>query len=240
MKGFKLQYDGTDEVSDCIGRMIDYISIERPVQKSQYGKGEANSTPKCHDSGNQSSFVAPAWCATVVNGWSDVLVRQPNLFLRILLTMDLSLSKGHFPEESDFPATLQSNRLFDTRPPLYHITLGDTSITGDSSRVITDLNRVDQWPGSEVDSTSCQEDRHNNANSPLPNRQIPITDEVVNQLLPASGDIELPMYFDDSNMAGLEGSTLFHNSGYWNGGMFSGHEEFISSEQRELQLINRS
>jgi hypothetical protein len=240
MKGFKLQYDGTDEVSEFVGRMIDYISIERPAQKSPSGKGKANSTRKCDDSGDQSLSVAPAWCTTVANDWSDVLVRQPNLYLRILLTIDLSLSKGHFPEESDFPTTLQSNRLFDTRPPLYRITLGDTSITGDSSQGITDLNHGGEWPGSEVDSINRQEHRHNNGNFPLPNRQIPIADEVVNHLPAASGDIELPMYFDDSNMPGLEGGPLLHNSGSWAHGMFAGHEQFLSSEERALQLINQS
>lgn len=232
MKGFKLQYDGTDEVSDFIGRLIDYISIKHPAQNSPSGKSKTNHTRKCNNSCYQSLSGAPTWYTAVANDWSDILVRQPSLYLRIYLTIDLSLSKGHFPEECDFPTVLQSNRLLETPPPLHCITLGDTSITGDSSQGNTDLNHGDRWLGFEVDSITHQEHCHNSGNSPLSNRQIPIADEVVNQLPASSGDIELPMYFDDPNIAGLEGGPLFHNSGSWAHGMFAGHEHFLSSEER--------
>lgn len=91
-----------------------------------------------------------------------------------------------------------------------------------------------------MDSINRQEHRYNNSNFPLPNRQIPIADEVVNHLPAASGDIESPMYFDDSNMLGLEGSLLLYNSGSWAYRMFAGHEQFLLSEERALQLINQS
>ncbi|KAJ3459989.1 hypothetical protein MRS44_010856 [Fusarium solani] len=40
-------------------------------------------------------------------GWPDIFSSNPNLYLRLVLSMDLSLSNGRFPEEEDFPAGLR-------------------------------------------------------------------------------------------------------------------------------------
>lgn len=234
MKGFKLQYDGTDEVSEFIGKMIDCISIEGPAQRSHSGKSETNSTRQCHDSEYQYLSLAPSWSATV-NDWSDVFVRRPSLYLRISLTIDLALSKGHFPDESDFPITLQSKSSFDARAPLYRITLAYTSITRDLSLEVIDLSPGDQRPGSEVDSNNREEHR-NNSNSPLASQEISIT-EGVNHLPSASGDDELAIYIENCDVAGLaEGNPLLYNPGSWADGVFSEGEQFLSSEEQHFSL----
>ncbi|KAH7243941.1 fungal-specific transcription factor domain-containing protein [Fusarium solani] len=43
-------------------------------------------------------------------GWPDIFSSNPNLYLRLVLSIDLSLSNGRFPEEEDFPVGLR--RLF--------------------------------------------------------------------------------------------------------------------------------
>lgn len=59
------------------------------------------------------------------------MLRQPGLYSRLIMTIDLSLSKGQFPVDTDFPAALQSKSIFGTRFPFYRIITGG----GGTSRV---------------------------------------------------------------------------------------------------------
>lgn len=232
MKGFKLQYDGTDEVSDFIRRMIDYISIERPVQRPPLVKGSLNSFHKSHDSScRRSSSSAPIWSATVVNDWSDVLLRQPNLYVRILLTIDISLSKGYFPDESDFPTALQSQHVFDNCPPLHHLPLGGTS------REISDIRHGIRQPDSEMDKSNRRE--HHNNNSPLPNGRISMAEQLVDNLTPA-GNFGLPMYGENLGMAiQVEDTRTFYSPALLSERDFSEVERFLSLEEQAFLLINQ-
>jgi hypothetical protein len=104
MKVFKSQYDVTEEVSDIITTMINFVSVELPMQKSQYPitNYESSSPPQVRCS--TGSFpVKPTNALSVVNNWGGILLRQPSLYLRFALTIDLALEMGHFPDDSDFP-----------------------------------------------------------------------------------------------------------------------------------------
>lgn len=68
----------------------------------------------------------------MINDWSDVFLRRTNCYLRIVTTVDLSFSKGEFPEESDFPAILNSSKL-SAILPLYGMDPG-TFKNKDSTR----------------------------------------------------------------------------------------------------------
>jgi hypothetical protein len=80
MKTYQPQYDGVDYVSETIRHIVTLAQLDTP---------------------------APPSIANPINDWQDILASQPGSYLRLAMTMDLSLSKGRLPEESDFPASLR-------------------------------------------------------------------------------------------------------------------------------------
>lgn len=96
MKIYWLQYDGVDWVSKIVRHIVDLAQLVRPKVKS------SNST---------------------IN-WTDIFAFRPSSYLRLVLTLDLSLSKGRLPQDSDFPHNLRG--LFDVNiSPLPELALGD-------------------------------------------------------------------------------------------------------------------
>jgi hypothetical protein len=79
MKTYQPQYDGVDKISDTIRHIV--------------GLAQLDGIPP--DNGGK------------IRDWSDILTSHPSLYLRLALTMDLSLSKDRLPEEGDFPASLR-------------------------------------------------------------------------------------------------------------------------------------
>ena len=120
MKALQSQYDVTDTVSENIGKMVEHMSLDSPDTQSE--------TPSTHSEADLGSLASKSTeDPSVVQDWGDVLLRQPKLYLRLTTTMDLSMSKGNFPKDSDFPVALQSK----VKPPggqfpVYHILMDDT------------------------------------------------------------------------------------------------------------------
>lgn len=120
MQILQSQYDGTDQVSSYIERLIVYLAKEDPSNKivaseSTYTvpKGLEAMMIESPSSGTSDS------AGLALRDWGDVLSRQTSWYLRIVWTLDISFRKGRFPDESDFPAKLQSNQLSKILP-LYH------------------------------------------------------------------------------------------------------------------------
>ncbi|KXH28395.1 fungal specific transcription factor domain-containing protein [Colletotrichum simmondsii] len=86
MKTYQPQYDGVDWVSETIRHIVNLAQIESPAPGDS-----ANATPG----------------GAVIADWTDILASQPSSYLRLALTMDLSLSKGRLPEDGDFPVSLR-------------------------------------------------------------------------------------------------------------------------------------
>ncbi|KAK6215270.1 fungal specific transcription factor domain-containing protein [Colletotrichum tabaci] len=86
MKTYQPQYDGVDWVSETIRHIVNLAQIDAPPP------GEAK------DTSEDSAVIAD---------WTDILASQPSSYLRLALTMDLSLSKGRLPEDGDFPVSLR-------------------------------------------------------------------------------------------------------------------------------------
>ncbi|OLN92820.1 Cutinase transcription factor 1 beta 1 [Colletotrichum chlorophyti] len=85
MKTYQPQYDGVDWVSETIRHIINLAQIDSPPA-GESGDGEGSA---------------------VIADWTDILASQPSSYLRLALTMDLSLSKGRLPEDGDFPVSLR-------------------------------------------------------------------------------------------------------------------------------------
>ncbi|KAL0934747.1 fungal specific transcription factor domain-containing protein [Colletotrichum truncatum] len=94
MKTYQPQYDGVDWVSEAIRHIVNLAQLDPPAGES----GNANEG------------------STVNTDWTDILASQPSSYLRLALTMDLSLSKGRLPEDGDFPVSLRGLFTRDSNP----------------------------------------------------------------------------------------------------------------------------
>ena len=73
---------------------------------------------------------------------------RTNFYLRRTITIDLSLSRGHFPNDTDSPTALQSQGPADTHFPLYRIAIEDSL---DSNTRAINISSDRQF--SSIDST---------------------------------------------------------------------------------------
>jgi hypothetical protein len=114
MQMLQSQYDGTDRVSDYLEKLVRSLAADNAAKfpgahfLERRGFGETNSVADSPSSATSEK--------TGINDWGDVFLRRTNCYLRIVTTVDLSFSKGEFPEESDFPANLSSSKLTPILP----------------------------------------------------------------------------------------------------------------------------
>ena len=79
MKTYIPRYDGMDWVSEIIRHIVTLFQCMRPKLE------------RSHSTSN----------------WNDIFAAQPGSYLRLVLTLDFSLSKGKLPHNSDFPLRLR-------------------------------------------------------------------------------------------------------------------------------------
>jgi hypothetical protein len=87
MKTYQPQYNGVDYVSETVSHIVNLAQLDAPQ-----GRG-----------GEPSERGADG----AITNWTDILIRHPSCYLRLALTMDLSLSKERVPDDSDFPINLR-------------------------------------------------------------------------------------------------------------------------------------
>jgi hypothetical protein len=122
MKALQAQYDGTDQVSNIIGTMVDNIKLDNTSNATDAGNSPASNIAAA---ASPASVLRNLWGPNPVKDWGDVLVRQPSCYLRLALTIDLSLAEGKFPDDADFPVCLQSQNPDGPAFPRYLILLND-------------------------------------------------------------------------------------------------------------------
>ncbi|KAH7000565.1 fungal-specific transcription factor [Ilyonectria destructans] len=88
MMVYHAQYDAVDFVSRTMRHIVDLVQHKDSVLR--------HSSP-------ESEELAKG----VKIDWTDLLTAQPSCYLRLVFTMDLSLSKDRLAGEGDFPATLR-------------------------------------------------------------------------------------------------------------------------------------
>lgn len=98
MKTYQPQYDSVDYVSETIRHIVNLVQLDG-VQPSA-SEGGSSSHGDNETAGDSTGNAK-------MQDWADILTSHPSLYLRLALTMDLSLSKGRLPEERDFPASLR-------------------------------------------------------------------------------------------------------------------------------------
>jgi hypothetical protein len=103
MKTQQPRYDGAAKITNAIKRTLACLGVEKPV--------------RCNDAQNITSVQGNQFCTSYsqtslnpAKDWGDVFLSQPGFYLRLILTLDLSFSRGRLPYNTDFPITLQSIR----------------------------------------------------------------------------------------------------------------------------------
>ncbi|KAH6668929.1 fungal-specific transcription factor domain-containing protein [Halenospora varia] len=209
MKVLQSQYDGTDEVADIISTMTNYISLERPIQSSRLNINRDSTEFHQNGSGPRAVSLKTIKNSKAIKDWGDVLLCRTNLYLRLAITIDLSLSKGRFPDDADFPRSLQSPSQIKTRFPLYRITVGDTSESNTGAVDFSShdpYSRIKTGNGNRLFSslTSANEGLTGEGEIP-PNQEYP----------------DLPIYFGAFDMGMTDnGSLAFDHPAAWADGMF--------------------
>lgn len=93
MKTYQPQYDGVDYISETIRHIINLAQIDPPTDGPE--------TPSI-SSLSQDSSMQP-----IISDWTDILASNPGSYLRLAMTMDISISKGRLAKETDFPLKLR-------------------------------------------------------------------------------------------------------------------------------------
>jgi hypothetical protein len=89
-----------DELSEIIARMINYVSLEQPVQQPRCITADKNVSSQSYKDqlklSTAPSYVMSTKVLSTTNDWGGVLLRQANLYLRFALTIDLAIEKVSF------------------------------------------------------------------------------------------------------------------------------------------------
>ena len=147
MRTYQPQFDGVDYVSEAIRHIVNLAQLESMPHGA-----------RAIESGQP------------ITEWADILSSQPGFYLRIVLTMDLALSKGRLPDETDFPVSLRG--LFTGG---VHNTASGTAASAASTTTKSQPAAHVQFPGSYMSRTHNHHNHHHQQSffAPAPNVHIP-------------------------------------------------------------------
>jgi hypothetical protein len=81
MKTYRPRYDGVDWVAKSVRYIVDLAQKHLPMLESR--------------------------SESTISSWTEILQLYPNYYLRLAMTMDLSIRNGKIPQETDFPQSLR-------------------------------------------------------------------------------------------------------------------------------------
>ncbi|KAI0452340.1 hypothetical protein F5B21DRAFT_483766 [Xylaria acuta] len=96
MKTYQPQYDGVDYISETIRHIVNLAQIDPPTN-SPNATSSITMSPQ-----DPTSSMQP-----IISDWTDILACNPGSYLRLSMTMDISISKGRLATETDFPVKLR-------------------------------------------------------------------------------------------------------------------------------------
>ncbi|KAH7010070.1 fungal-specific transcription factor domain-containing protein [Ilyonectria destructans] len=153
MKTYRPRYDGVDWVARAVRYIVDLAQQHLPAIRTRNG--------------------------SPVSSWTEILQLQPKYYLRLAMTMDLSIRNGKLPLESDFPQSLRG--IFQDKllmpSPLGNLGLPNNSPNPAASRVEAALFETESpeedrpWPhqaeSNRSDSTISLPDESVVRNDPM-------------------------------------------------------------------------
>ncbi|KAL1961210.1 hypothetical protein VTO42DRAFT_3156 [Malbranchea cinnamomea] len=109
-RGLRIQYEGSEVVVEYIGKIFNFSNIF-DVLKSPPGPfgTQVTTEPGWQISHRASPKVGQIRGRSPVIHLAEFLVREPRNYLRIVVTIDIFLATGKFPDDMDFPDVLRSS-----------------------------------------------------------------------------------------------------------------------------------
>ncbi|PVH72074.1 hypothetical protein DL98DRAFT_470857 [Cadophora sp. DSE1049] len=105
-----LQYDGLQLIREVINKTVACIKYKN-TQMDSWPFAIQNASPLQQQPSSLSE--APQQSQESISDWKKMVSIQPRCYLRLALTIDLAFSRGHFPENADFPICLQETTAQD-------------------------------------------------------------------------------------------------------------------------------
>ncbi|KAI0539743.1 hypothetical protein GGR58DRAFT_463252 [Xylaria digitata] len=97
MKTYQPQYDGVDYISETIRHIVNLAQIDPPNNSATAPSSSITVVPQ-----DSATSMQP-----IISDWTDILASNPGSYLRLSMTMDISISKGRLAKETDFPVKLR-------------------------------------------------------------------------------------------------------------------------------------
>lgn len=126
IKEIEPRYDGVELISTAIRHIVKLVQVDNALASN-----------------------------SLITEWTDVLAWKPSIYLRLTLTMDLSLNLTRLPEDRDFPIALRSNYVPGPNLLLYQIHLESYQSTVSSDGVEVFPREADQTPDKVFGLSLC-------------------------------------------------------------------------------------
>ncbi|KAI1827490.1 hypothetical protein F4861DRAFT_366671 [Xylaria intraflava] len=94
MKTYQPQYDPVDYISETIRHIVNLAQVD-----PQSSSISSITSAAAEDPTNSMQ--------TTISDWTDILASNPSSYLRLSMTMDISISRGRLAKETDFPAKIR-------------------------------------------------------------------------------------------------------------------------------------
>ena len=131
MELYSKRYDGTDAVALCIQQMLKFVEAEKRRLAAYLSKLGTYLVHSCtYQSTAYPKYVTEPGSPPGQNSaksWSEIFVRQPRFYLRLSMTLDITISRGHFPIDHDLPLLIRQRSLMDEAQSAHGPTPKDSS-----------------------------------------------------------------------------------------------------------------
>ncbi|KAG5655217.1 hypothetical protein KAF25_001970, partial [Fusarium avenaceum] len=134
MNRFSHLYENAESTIDCIKDIVEHIKINEPLPPPHGNGAPQHELDADCFTMRRPALIKESWGDDT---WRDILLRDPQKYLRIVLTVEFSLARGRCPSEEDFPQSLRSlQQRMDT--PCW----GDAAARGTSDSDLGWVNEV--------------------------------------------------------------------------------------------------
>lgn len=110
MRSFRSTYESADSTLQCIQKAVEYLKTTESV-----GKGLMHAPKSAHPLLRDAVFPRSSYGEDEQrqeasgNAWADLVVYEPQSYMRIAMVVEYSLAQCHPPDESDLARVLQAS-----------------------------------------------------------------------------------------------------------------------------------
>ncbi|KAL2670134.1 hypothetical protein Neosp_015015 [[Neocosmospora] mangrovei] len=108
--------------------------------------------------------------------WADILLTQPSYYLRLAMTVDLSISHGKLPDDSDFPPSLRQSSHVDKPLSLHSDAAPNFMPTTDVDNRVVDLSEMEGMETTGSIGEPIEENPTEDATVPQPQMSTDLAD----------------------------------------------------------------